>query len=434
MTGNRVAHPLLISLADIVMDFQTKLSHRAFMLLAILPVPKFLHKNRRICGVLENRLIHECINFIVEPLKIAAEIGIMMLDPLGWRRYCFTPLAAAIVDTPKALMYTGISPRASPVTMATYKQFGDAFQHEPRMASTTLAQLMEIEATVNPWDFSSYLPEAKRFSLNGVHRPFWRDWPLAEPSLFLTPEPLHHWHKRFWDHDAKWCIQEVGGIELDFRFSILQPHTGFHHFPEGISNLKQVTGREHHNIQRYLVGVIAGAVSRDFLIAICANMDFCYAAQAEEIDEDSCETILASIDEFHWHKSGVTDAEARVGKGNRPINNWYIPKLKLMQSVVPNIRANGVAFQYSADATEHAHITKIKNPARSGNNQNYKTQICRDLDHTDKLHRFDLATSIRESYMDSSNESKDHSSSETDVLQQADSSADNDDNVCIPLA
>ena len=74
-------------------------------------------------------------------------------------------------------------------------------------------------------------------------------------------------------------------------------------------------------------------------------MDFCYAAQAEEIDEDGCETILASIDEFHRHKSGVTDAEARVGMGNRPINNWYIPKLELMQSVVLNIRANGVAFQ-----------------------------------------------------------------------------------------
>ena len=66
-------------------------------------------------------------------------------------------------------------------------------------------------------------------------------------------------------------------------------------------------------------------------------MDFCYAAQAEEINEDGCEAILASIDEFHQHKSGITDTEARVGKGNRPINKWYIPKLELMQSVVPNI-------------------------------------------------------------------------------------------------
>lgn len=173
MTGNRVAHPLLISLADIIMDFRMKASNHAFMLLAILPVPKFLHKNKRIRGVLENRLVHECIDFVVEPLKKAAEIGIMMTDPLGWRRYCFTPLVRAVIDTPEALMYAGVSPKSSPVTMATYKQFGDSFQHEPRTASTTLAQLMEIEETADPWDFASYLPKAKRFRLNGVHRPFW---------------------------------------------------------------------------------------------------------------------------------------------------------------------------------------------------------------------------------------------------------------------
>ena len=80
-------------------DFLIKVSHCAFMLLAILPVPKFLQKNRKICGVLENHLIHECIDFVVEHLKIATEIGIMMLDPLSWCWYCFTPLISAIIDT-----------------------------------------------------------------------------------------------------------------------------------------------------------------------------------------------------------------------------------------------------------------------------------------------------------------------------------------------
>ena len=116
-----------------------KVSHCAFILLAILPVLKFLHKNRKICGVLENHLIHKCIDFVVEPLKIAAEIRIMMSDPLSWCQYCFTPLVGAIVDTPEALMYACISPQASPVTMVTYKQFGEAFQHEPQTASTTPA-------------------------------------------------------------------------------------------------------------------------------------------------------------------------------------------------------------------------------------------------------------------------------------------------------
>jgi len=32
-------------------------------------------------------------------------------------------------------------------------------------------------------------------------------------------------------------------------------------------------------------------------------------------------------------------------------------------------------MQWMADVTEHAHVTEIKQPARSGNNQDYYTQI-----------------------------------------------------------
>ena len=288
MTGNRQAHPLLISLANLDMDFRMKGSHHAFLLIALLPVPKFIHPTEAIRGVLWNRLIHECIDHVVEPLKKAASIGIMMSDPLGSLRYCFTPLASCIVDTPESAVYACVAGKTSSVTMANYKQFGDSFQHEPRTASTTLAQIQALESKIDPWDLPAYIKEAMEFRLNGVHRPFWRDWPLAQPSLFLTPEPLHHWHKMFWDHDAKWCIRAVGRQEIDFRFSVLQPHIGLRHFKEGISALKQVTGREHRDIQRYIIGVIAGAVPKEFLVAIRALMDFRYLCQAEEIDEDGC--------------------------------------------------------------------------------------------------------------------------------------------------
>ena len=123
-------------------------------------------------------------------------------------------------------------------------------------------------------------------------------------------------------------------------------------------------------------------------------MDFRYLSQAWEIDDKGCTIISAALNEFHQHKSAIIEAGARVGKGNRPIDNWYIPKLELMQSVVPNIQANGAPIQYSTDVTEHAHITEIKNPAQAGNNQQYKAQICHNLDHTDKLHCFKLATSV----------------------------------------
>ena len=400
MTGNRIAHPLLISIANLNMNFRMKSSNNAFLLLALLPVSQFIHRNKRMRGLLEDRLVHECLDFILRPLKTAAQIGIMMSDPLGGRRFCFTPLAAYIVDTPESALLSGVGGKTSSVTMAFYKQFGDDFRHESRTASKTLEQLRAVEQDVDPWDLETYFKVASRFRLNGVHRPFWTDWPMADPSVFLTPEPLHHWHKQFWDHDAKWCINGVGAAELDFRFSVLHPLVGFRHFSEGISSLKQVTGREHREIQRHMVAVIADAVPQDFLIAIRALMDFRYLAQSLVIDEDMCSRIENALQEFHRHKDSIISAGARQGKGRVVINNWYIPKLEFLQSVVPSIRANGVALQWSADGTERAHIDVIKNPSDSCNNQNYESQICRHLDRAEKCRQFNLSTAVRDSGID----------------------------------
>jgi len=396
MTGHRQAHPLLISLANLDMGFRTKASNHAFLLLALLPIPKFIARNRT-RGVLDARLFHKCLDFILEPLKNAAKTGIMMRDPVGNYRYCFPMLASYIADTPEAALVAGVAGKTSSVTMASYKQFGDPFRHEPRTATKTLSQLRGIDA--DPWDLDAYIKAAAASRLNGVHLPFWRDWALADPSQFLTPEPLHHWHKQFWDHDVKWCIYVVGGPELDFRFSILQPRTGFKHFSGGISTLKQVTGREHRDIERSIVAAIAGAVPKDFLIAIRALMDFRYLAQAQDINAGAITKIENALAEFHRHKDAITEAGARRGK-NGPITNWQIPKLEFFQSVAPSIEASGTANQWSADITEHAHITEVKGPARATNNQNYESQMCRHLDREERIRQFDLATALRTAGVD----------------------------------
>ncbi|KAG1733957.1 hypothetical protein EDB19DRAFT_1896533 [Suillus lakei] len=344
LTGNRVVHPLLIGLANICMNTQLKSSSNSFVLTALLPVPKFLHKNKRMHGVLADRLAHHCLDTVLKLLKEATLHGMMLSDP----------------------------------------QFGDSFRHEPRMASTTLAQLSVVHAQADPSDLQAFFHEAQKFRLNGVSEPFWRDWVLADPSRFFTPETLHVFHKEFWDHDAKWLIFAVGESEIDFRFSVLHPVTGFRHFAEGILKLKQ------HSI----IACSADAAPRRVLIAVHALMDFRYLVQSPSIDDNDLVRISAALNEFHEYKDAIIDARVRRGKGNKVIDNWYIPKLELMQSVVPSIRNSGVTAQWSADVTEHAHITEIKDPARSSNNNNYELQICRHLDRLDKCLRFELATTL----------------------------------------
>ncbi|KAG6913043.1 hypothetical protein DXG01_010079, partial [Tephrocybe rancida] len=346
MTGNRGAHPLLINIANLDMDFRTKSSNHAYMLLALLPIPSFVYKDdneKELVGVWEARLIHECLDFVVAPLKKAAEVGVMMNDPLGYRRYCFTPLAGYVVDTPESQLLATVKGNTSSVTMASYHNFGDSFRHPSRTGTTTLRQLQAVEALVDPMDIANYVRSAKEhYRLLGVHKPFWRDWPLSDPSNFLTPEPLHHWHKAFWDHDVKWCIKAVGWKEIDFRFHIIHPHTGYRHFKEGISKIKQVTGREHRDLQWYIVGVISGRTPQPFVVAIRALNDFRYLAQSPVIDDNMCDMLLKALKEFHDHKDAIMASSARLGKRKKN-KVWGIPKLEFLQSVVPSIRANGVA-------------------------------------------------------------------------------------------
>lgn len=389
MSGDRVAHPLLLSLANIDMGFLMKALNHAFMMTALLPVPKFLcHKDIR--GLMEKRLMHHCIDIVCEPLKTAAALGCHMSNSTGRLLNCYTPLAAYIVDTPEAADIACVMGKTSHVTMASHKTFGDSFRHTERTGDHTWQQIVRVNNNVNPWDIFEYQKESKKLRLSGVHLPFWRDWSLStNPAKFLTPEPLHHWHKQFFDHDFQWCRRVLGDPEIDFRISIIQPRVGFRHFKEGVTKIKQLGGREHRELERCIVAVIADAAPREVVHAIRALIDFRYFAQAPEIDEETLTRIDGSLAEFHRFKQNIITA------GGREQDNFYIPKLEFMQSVVPSIRWAGAPIQYTADVTEKAHSTEIKVPARTEtNHRNYDPQIARYLDRAEKMRLFDLSTGL----------------------------------------
>ncbi|KAG1804172.1 uncharacterized protein BJ212DRAFT_1284650, partial [Suillus subaureus] len=127
LTGDCVAHPLLLSITNIHMNTWLKSSLNTFVLTVLLPVPKFIHKEKCMKGLLQDQLVHQCLDVVLELLKVATQEGIMLSDPTGRSCYCFTPLASYITDTPEAIMLACVGRKMSPVTMAIYKQFGDAF-------------------------------------------------------------------------------------------------------------------------------------------------------------------------------------------------------------------------------------------------------------------------------------------------------------------
>jgi hypothetical protein len=96
MTGDRNAHPLLLSAANINMNVCMKASSHAFVLIALLPCLKFLCE-KKFRGVLENHLLHQCINIVTNPLKKATKLRVMLPNLRGDMRFFFTPLVSYTV-------------------------------------------------------------------------------------------------------------------------------------------------------------------------------------------------------------------------------------------------------------------------------------------------------------------------------------------------
>ena len=194
ITGNRMAHLVLISLANIDANIRSKNSLHGYLLLALLPIVKFVHKDSRIRGLMQDRLTHDVLNKLLSPLRTAATVGVMMSDPVGNLCYCYTPIAAWIADTPEESLIATTSPKVSPITVALSKQFGDPFRHPARTAAITLASIQAACTEHSPSDYKAFLKVCRRLGLNGVIEPFWKSHPLVDPSEFINPEVLHHIH------------------------------------------------------------------------------------------------------------------------------------------------------------------------------------------------------------------------------------------------
>jgi len=73
---------------------------------------------------------------------------------------------------------------------------------------------------------------------------------------------------------------------------------GFRRFKDGISSLKQATGRANRDVERRLVGLIAGKAAPSFVITICALMDSQYLARVHRLDNILVPRIGSSLQLF----------------------------------------------------------------------------------------------------------------------------------------
>ncbi|KAG1831124.1 hypothetical protein EV424DRAFT_1343248 [Suillus variegatus] len=144
--------------------------------------------------------------------------------------------------------------------------------------------------------------------------------------------------------------------------------------PQGATVLGTVLSSDKTNIT-----TMTGARVTHLLLLGLANIYMCTRMKLLSKSPEPDNNLLTSIDRslalFHDNKDVIMTLDAQMGV-KRVIDNWHIPKLELMQSITTSTCQVGALIQWSTDATEHVHISKIKDPVQHTNNNNYDPQIC----------------------------------------------------------
>ena len=392
--GDKECHAVYMSCGNIRKVLRTKVGAHAWLMIAQIPVAKFEPKKYQ--TLLTNRLIHQCLDITLAGLKECAVTAENMTDANGHMRSVRTFLYAYIADLPEQQALACVRTNYAPSSYAEPDTLGNSTAHELRHGSETIDAIERIKCEAAEAAASDELGTWKKLSadygLNGIDKPFWRDWLCSDPCLFLAPDALHQWHKFFNDHCLEWAKKWLGEEEFDRQLSVLQPLVGRRHFAEGFTRFKQHTGKETKDLERVFLPVIAGheSITEGIMVAMRALLDFIYLARYGSHSTSTLRYLDKALRDFHRNKRHV--AASGVRSGVKQNNEFHIPKVELMQHVRRLIVLLGSAPQFSSEQTERCHIDMAKHPYKATNRKDYVKQMCQFLDREEKTRLFSPLT------------------------------------------
>ncbi|KAI0631297.1 hypothetical protein C8Q77DRAFT_1062323 [Trametes polyzona] len=381
--GSKTAYPVYMTIGNLPKDVRRKPSRRGQILLAYLPATNLKHipnKEAR-CRTLSN-LYHACMRVVLAPLKDTGLAGMALTSSDGVTRRGHPIFAMYIGDYPEQLLVSCCKNGTCPKCTIPRDQIGDNadFAHPFRDLNRVLDALDEFDN--GALAFSRACRDA---GIKPVVEPFWKDLPLVDIFVSITPDLLHQLYQGVMKHLISWLKHAYGPEELDARCRRLPPNHQVRLFLKGITTLQKVTGKEHADICRILLGLVVGLPLQGgysparLVRTVRSLLDFLYLAQYPAHTSDTLGLLQDALERFHANKSIFVDLGIR--------QHFRLPKLHALEHYIQSIRLFGTTDNYDTQYTERLHIDFAKDAYRATNCRDELPQMTTWLERREKVLR-----------------------------------------------
>ena len=297
----------------------------------------------------------------------------------GWH-WCHPIFAVFVGDYPEQTLVMCTYNSQCPKCIVPADELGEYFRHPLRDYHQAQEMFLLVDGDVHVFHAA-----CRDAGIKLVFHPFWEHLPLTDIFIAITPDILHQMLQGVMKHLIAWLTSAaaIGPDEIDARCQALPPNHHVRIFPNGIMTLSWVSGQEHKDITRLLLGLIVDLplpsrqVTSRVVRAVRALLDFLYIAQFPSQTTTTIIQLEESLTWFHNNKAVFLDLGVRA--------HFNIPKLHSLIHYSASISLFGSTDNYNTEQTEQLHIDLTKDAYRTSNCKNEYFQMTTWLERHEKV-------------------------------------------------
>jgi Plavaka transposase len=161
------------------------------------------------------RLFHESMKIILEPLKDAGQNGVKIRNSEGEMRQIHPFLCCYVADYPEQCLISCTKSGTCPKCRQKANNLQSILQESARTSQWTKSIILDAKEKASDSITAFHRACQNQDVAGGTYDPFWSNLPYTDIHKAITPDILHQLYQGIFKHLVGWCQSIIGEKELD---------------------------------------------------------------------------------------------------------------------------------------------------------------------------------------------------------------------------